>query len=187
MSAVDDAMSGVAMQLCDAVTAILNGDGQVRLLGVKRGVYSSTLTNDEEVVNTHFIREARWQADCGARQHGGSQSIWFPNGDDVPLKYDATKYKLFIKCCNPTPKKVKTIPIQWIDSHNDDLEIDSGTKPVCQEPVSLSLPIIKPVGDSGKDPPLKPVENPTQQAKKKEQDSTSNISTSLTQEVPEKK
>eukprot|EP00957_Ditylum_brightwellii_P153231 11662834-Ditylum_brightwellii.AAC.1 len=49
MSAVDDTMSGVAMQLCDAVTAILNGNGQVCLLGVKRGVYSPTLTNDEAV------------------------------------------------------------------------------------------------------------------------------------------
>eukprot|EP00957_Ditylum_brightwellii_P103500 7886181-Ditylum_brightwellii.AAC.1 len=28
MSAVNNTMSGVAMQLCDAVTAILNGDGQ---------------------------------------------------------------------------------------------------------------------------------------------------------------
>eukprot|EP00957_Ditylum_brightwellii_P100837 7685370-Ditylum_brightwellii.AAC.1 len=123
-------MSRVAMQLCDAVTAILNRDGQVRLLGVKRGVYSPTLTNDEAVVNTHLIRETGWQADCVARQHDGSQSIWFPNGDDVPLDYDAMKYKLFIKCCNPTPKEVKTIPIQWIDCHIDDLETDSGTKPV---------------------------------------------------------
>eukprot|EP00957_Ditylum_brightwellii_P154188 11733503-Ditylum_brightwellii.AAC.1 len=98
-------MSRVAMQLCDAVTAILNGDGKVCLLGVKRGVYSLTLTNDEAVVNTHFIREAGWQVVCVARRHGGSQSIWFPNGDDVLLEHDATKYKLFIKCCNPTAKE----------------------------------------------------------------------------------
>eukprot|EP00957_Ditylum_brightwellii_P145221 11060999-Ditylum_brightwellii.AAC.1 len=63
MSAVDDTMSGVVMQLCDAVTAILNGDGQVCILGVKKGVYSPTLTDDEAVVNTHLIREAGWQAD----------------------------------------------------------------------------------------------------------------------------
>eukprot|EP00957_Ditylum_brightwellii_P111453 8500840-Ditylum_brightwellii.AAC.1 len=75
-------------------------------------------------------REAGWQADCVARQHGRSQSICFPNGDDVPLEYDTTKYKLFIKCCNPTAKKVKTFPTQWIDCHINDLEIDSGTKPV---------------------------------------------------------
>eukprot|EP00957_Ditylum_brightwellii_P152726 11625153-Ditylum_brightwellii.AAC.1 len=70
------------MQLCDAVTAISNGNGQTHLLGVKRGVYSPTLTDNEAVVNTHFIKEAGWQADCVAKHHGGSQSIWFPNGDD---------------------------------------------------------------------------------------------------------
>eukprot|EP00957_Ditylum_brightwellii_P050920 3862430-Ditylum_brightwellii.AAC.1 len=104
MSAVDDTMSVVAIQLCDAVTVIFNGDGQVCLLGLKRGVYLLTLTDDEAVVNTHFIRETGWQADCVARRHGGSQRIWFPNGDDVLLEYDATKYKLFMKCrYNPYP------------------------------------------------------------------------------------
>eukprot|EP00957_Ditylum_brightwellii_P071788 5456853-Ditylum_brightwellii.AAC.1 len=67
------------------------------------------------------------------------------------------------------------------------MEIDSGTKPVQREPVSLLSPNINPMGDTGKDPPLEPEENPNQQAKKKEHESTSNISTSLTQEVPEKK
>eukprot|EP00957_Ditylum_brightwellii_P004774 363868-Ditylum_brightwellii.AAC.1 len=59
-----------------------------------------------------------------------SQSIWFPNGDDIPFEYNATKYKLFLKCCHPMPMEVKTIPIQWIVCHINDLEIDSGTKPV---------------------------------------------------------
>eukprot|EP00957_Ditylum_brightwellii_P128876 9830956-Ditylum_brightwellii.AAC.1 len=58
MSVVDDTMSGVAMQLCDAVTAILNGNGQVHLLGVRRVIYSPTLTDDEALINTRFIREA---------------------------------------------------------------------------------------------------------------------------------
>eukprot|EP00957_Ditylum_brightwellii_P009377 709099-Ditylum_brightwellii.AAC.1 len=86
MSAVDNTMSGVAMQL-----------------SVKREVYSLTLTDDEAVINTYFIQEAGWQVDCVAKCHGRSQSIWFPNGDDVPLEYSATKCKLFAKCCHPTP------------------------------------------------------------------------------------
>eukprot|EP00957_Ditylum_brightwellii_P010427 788890-Ditylum_brightwellii.AAC.1 len=71
----------------------------------EKRVYSPTLTSDEAVINTHFISEAGWQADCVAKHHGGSQNIWFPNGDDVPLEYDAAKYKIFLKCCYPTPKE----------------------------------------------------------------------------------
>eukprot|EP00957_Ditylum_brightwellii_P109123 8324802-Ditylum_brightwellii.AAC.4 len=67
MSAVDNTMSSVAMQLCDAVIAILDENGQ---------------------------------------------SIWFPNGDNVLLEYDATKYKLFAKCHLQIPMEVKIIPIQ---------------------------------------------------------------------------
>eukprot|EP00957_Ditylum_brightwellii_P010682 808652-Ditylum_brightwellii.AAC.1 len=130
MSAVDDTMSGLSMQFCDAVTAILNGNGQAQLLGVKRGVYAPILTDDEAVINTHFIQEAGGQVDCVAKCHGGSQSIWFPNGDNVLLEYNATKYKLFVKCCHPTPMEMKTIHIQRIDCHINDLEIDSGAKPI---------------------------------------------------------
>eukprot|EP00957_Ditylum_brightwellii_P071044 5398980-Ditylum_brightwellii.AAC.1 len=83
--------------------------------------------------------------------------------------------------------EVKTIPIQWIVCHIDDLEIDSGTKPVQQEPVLLSSTVINPAENTEEDPELEPVDHPIQQPKKKEQGSTSNISTSLTQEVPGKK
>eukprot|EP00957_Ditylum_brightwellii_P124612 9497347-Ditylum_brightwellii.AAC.1 len=49
--------------------------------------------DNEAVVNTHFSYEAGWQVDEMANHHRGSQSIWFPNGDELPLEYDATKYK----------------------------------------------------------------------------------------------
>eukprot|EP00957_Ditylum_brightwellii_P107210 8180386-Ditylum_brightwellii.AAC.1 len=62
-------MKAVSMNLCDGVTAILNDDGQIRLFGPRKGVYSPTLTDDEAVVNDHFIREAGWQLDCIAKRH----------------------------------------------------------------------------------------------------------------------
>eukprot|EP00957_Ditylum_brightwellii_P185451 14120892-Ditylum_brightwellii.AAC.1 len=135
-------MSGVAMQFCDAVKAILNGNGQ---------------------------------------------SIWFPNGDGIPLEYDATKYKLFAKCCLPTPIEVKTTPIQWIDCHIDNLEIDSGTKPVQKEQSSLLSPVVNSVKSTEKDPSLDPVDHPNQEPKERGQVSRYNISTSRTQQVSQQK
>eukprot|EP00957_Ditylum_brightwellii_P145248 11062922-Ditylum_brightwellii.AAC.1 len=57
MLAVDRNMKVVSMNLCDGVTAVLNDNGQIRLFGVRKGVYSPTLMDDEAVVNDHFIRE----------------------------------------------------------------------------------------------------------------------------------
>eukprot|EP00957_Ditylum_brightwellii_P038886 2938603-Ditylum_brightwellii.AAC.2 len=85
MMAIDDTMNNVPMKCCDAVTAIHNGSGQTQLIGVQRGVYSPNLMDDEAVVNHHMMREVGWQVDCMAKQHGSLQSIWFPNGDDIPL------------------------------------------------------------------------------------------------------
>eukprot|EP00957_Ditylum_brightwellii_P065193 4944657-Ditylum_brightwellii.AAC.1 len=82
--------------------------------------------------------------------------------DDVLLEYNATKYKLFLKCCHPISMEVKTIPIQWIVCHIDGLEIDSGTKPVWQEPNSLSSTVINPVEITEEDPALEPVDHPIQ-------------------------
>eukprot|EP00957_Ditylum_brightwellii_P141863 10808175-Ditylum_brightwellii.AAC.1 len=134
-----------------------------------------------------FNSKAGWQMDCVAKCHGRSQNIWFPNGDDVLLGYNATKYKLFIKCCHQTPMEVMTIPIQWIDHHIDDLEIDSGTKPIQKEQAFLLSPIVNPAENTEEDPALKPVDHPTQGPKEKEQGSRSNISTSMTQEVTQQK
>eukprot|EP00957_Ditylum_brightwellii_P135552 10335725-Ditylum_brightwellii.AAC.1 len=45
---------------------------------------------DNEAVDNHnMMHEAGWQVDCVAKWHGGSQSIWFSNGDDISLEYDA--------------------------------------------------------------------------------------------------
>eukprot|EP00957_Ditylum_brightwellii_P083127 6320266-Ditylum_brightwellii.AAC.1 len=68
-----------------------------------------------------MIWEAGWQVDCMAKRHGGLQSFWFPNRDEIPLEYDANKYKLYIKCKCPTARELKTIPIQWVDCHIEDL------------------------------------------------------------------
>eukprot|EP00957_Ditylum_brightwellii_P080833 6148706-Ditylum_brightwellii.AAC.1 len=61
MSAVDDSMRGISMKCFNAVTLVQNGTGQICLLGIKRGVYSQSLMDNEAVVNTHFICEAGWQ------------------------------------------------------------------------------------------------------------------------------
>eukprot|EP00957_Ditylum_brightwellii_P155498 11836368-Ditylum_brightwellii.AAC.1 len=99
MSAVDGNMKAVSMNLCDGVTAVLNGNGQIRIFGVRKGMYSPTLMDDKAVVNNHFICKAGWQLDCVAKRHRGSQQVQFPNGDTIPLEYDATKYKLYVECC----------------------------------------------------------------------------------------
>eukprot|EP00957_Ditylum_brightwellii_P194389 14804248-Ditylum_brightwellii.AAC.1 len=82
------------------------------------------------VVNDHFIFGEGWQLDCVAKRHGGSQQMCFPNGDTIPLEYDTTKYKLYVKCCTPTQKELRTVPIHWIDCHVEDLNIINGKKPV---------------------------------------------------------
>eukprot|EP00957_Ditylum_brightwellii_P033126 2511094-Ditylum_brightwellii.AAC.1 len=112
MSAVDDSMRGVSMKCCNAVTAVQNGTGPMHLLRIKRGVYLSSLIDSEVVVNTHFISEAGWHVDEVTNYHGGSQSVWFPNGDELPLEYDAIKYKMFLQSWKPSPLEIKTIPIQ---------------------------------------------------------------------------
>eukprot|EP00957_Ditylum_brightwellii_P023878 1800676-Ditylum_brightwellii.AAC.1 len=111
-------------------------------MGVKKGVYSPTLTCKKAVVSNHFIREAGWKLDYVARWHGGLQSFWFPNGACIPLEYNTTWYKLYIRCCKPTPYKLRAIMIQWINCHIEDLDIDSGTKPIQQETMSLVDPVI---------------------------------------------
>eukprot|EP00957_Ditylum_brightwellii_P013778 1038389-Ditylum_brightwellii.AAC.1 len=100
---------------------------------MRRGAYLLSLADDVAVVNNHLIREAEWKVDCMAKQHGGAQSIWFSNGDNVPLEYDATKYKLYVKCHCPTPKEISTIPVHCIDYHIDDLAVNSGMKLVRKE------------------------------------------------------
>eukprot|EP00957_Ditylum_brightwellii_P111772 8525623-Ditylum_brightwellii.AAC.1 len=44
------------------------------------------------------------------------------------------KYELYYRCCNLLiPKELSTIPVQWINCHINDLEIDSDRKPVRKE------------------------------------------------------
>eukprot|EP00957_Ditylum_brightwellii_P177685 13534883-Ditylum_brightwellii.AAC.1 len=95
MSAVVGSMQGVSMNCSDDVTAIQNSSGQICLFGIMRGVHLPSLTDDEAVVNAHFICEEGWQVDEVAKCHRGSQSVWFPNGDELPLEYDASKYHFF--------------------------------------------------------------------------------------------
>eukprot|EP00957_Ditylum_brightwellii_P203760 15336078-Ditylum_brightwellii.AAC.3 len=70
--------------------------------------------------------------------------MWLPTRDDVPLEYNANKYKLFMLCCQPTPIEINALPIHWVDCHIEDLEIDSGQKPVRCKPVSTQMQIIDP-------------------------------------------
>eukprot|EP00957_Ditylum_brightwellii_P030331 2297061-Ditylum_brightwellii.AAC.1 len=93
MSAVDSNMSSVTMKMCDMVTAVQSADGQNRLMGIQRGAYSPTLMDDEAVMNHHLVCEAGWKLNCVAMMHGGSQCLWFPDGNKVPLEYETNKYK----------------------------------------------------------------------------------------------
>eukprot|EP00957_Ditylum_brightwellii_P166791 12695522-Ditylum_brightwellii.AAC.1 len=67
------------MKLFDGVTAVLKDDEQVRLFGIKKGMYSSTLADNKAVANNHFVCEAGWQLDYVAKRH-----LWLPNGDTAP-------------------------------------------------------------------------------------------------------
>eukprot|EP00957_Ditylum_brightwellii_P159949 12175128-Ditylum_brightwellii.AAC.1 len=69
MTPIDNTMNNVPRKCCDAVTAVQNGAGQTRLLGVKKGVYSSNLIDSEVVVNHHMVHEEGWQIDCAAKWH----------------------------------------------------------------------------------------------------------------------
>eukprot|EP00957_Ditylum_brightwellii_P021474 1619873-Ditylum_brightwellii.AAC.1 len=57
MSDVDNSMNCISMHCCNAITVVLNGNGQAQLIGVRRGVYLPSLTDDVTVVNSHLIRE----------------------------------------------------------------------------------------------------------------------------------
>eukprot|EP00957_Ditylum_brightwellii_P045584 3456793-Ditylum_brightwellii.AAC.1 len=83
--------------------------------------------------------EAGWQVDCMAKPHGGLQSIWFPNGDNIPLEYDANIYKLYVDCRCSSTKELKTIPFQWIECHVKNLEIDKGMKACMLSTSSTSI------------------------------------------------
>eukprot|EP00957_Ditylum_brightwellii_P184601 14059178-Ditylum_brightwellii.AAC.1 len=83
MSAIDSNMSSVAMKTCDVITAVQSGDGQTWFMGIRRGAYSPTLTDDKAIVNNHLVCEAGWKLDCVAKQHGGSQCLWFPDGNKI--------------------------------------------------------------------------------------------------------
>eukprot|EP00957_Ditylum_brightwellii_P199676 15221955-Ditylum_brightwellii.AAC.1 len=71
MSAVDGEMKIVSIP----VMAVLNGDGQVHLFGIKHSMYSATLTHNEAVVNGHLIYQASWGVDCISKIHGGLQCV----------------------------------------------------------------------------------------------------------------
>eukprot|EP00957_Ditylum_brightwellii_P167702 12766902-Ditylum_brightwellii.AAC.1 len=60
IAAVDGIMKAVSMNLCDNVTAELNSNEQVRLFGMRKGVYSPMLMDDKAVINNHFICEVGW-------------------------------------------------------------------------------------------------------------------------------
>lgn len=142
MAAVDADMNSVPMQLCDAVTAIIDDDGQLNLFGVRRCGFSPTLTDDEAVINNHFLREAGWKADCVAIRHGGSQSIFPKAGKVWPLQYDANKYKMYLKCRCPTAAELSSLHIHWVDCHIEDLAIETGHRPVRRQPLTKLGPMI---------------------------------------------
>eukprot|EP00957_Ditylum_brightwellii_P127543 9726476-Ditylum_brightwellii.AAC.1 len=98
--------------------------------------------DDEAVVNNHLVCEAGWKFDCVAKKHGGSQCLWLPDGTKVPLEYDANKYKLFVMCRHLTAHELRTIPINCVDCHIEDLAIDNGTKLVRRKNCTLETPII---------------------------------------------
>eukprot|EP00957_Ditylum_brightwellii_P061515 4668393-Ditylum_brightwellii.AAC.1 len=58
MTDVENSINGISMQCCNAVTAMLNGDGQVQLIRVKKWAYLPSLTDDETVMDSHLVREA---------------------------------------------------------------------------------------------------------------------------------
>ena len=132
------------MKLCDAVTAVQTQEGKTLLLGVKPSGYSTSLTYDEAIINMHLMREAGWTVDCVAARHGGKQQIILPTNEKVPTKYDATCYKMFVSCRYPTLEEIKTLSINWIDCHVDDLEIEKGTKPARRDKIERlnSQPIV---------------------------------------------
>eukprot|EP00957_Ditylum_brightwellii_P151799 11559367-Ditylum_brightwellii.AAC.1 len=118
ISAIDSAMSDVSMQCCDPVTAVMTGNGQVQLLGVWKGCYSPTLTDNEAVVDNHLIKEASWNC------------LWLPSGEEVPLEYNTKYYKMYICCCKPTILELQALPVYWVECHIEDLAIDSGHKSI---------------------------------------------------------
>ena len=123
MAAVDTDMNSVPMKLCDSVTAVLNDDGQVTLFGVRRCGYSPTLTENEAVINNHFLCEAGWKVDCVSKGHGGLQSLSPLKGETWPMEYDANKYKLLLKCRAPTSTELNHLTTHWVTCHVDDLAI----------------------------------------------------------------
>eukprot|EP00957_Ditylum_brightwellii_P128815 9826100-Ditylum_brightwellii.AAC.1 len=89
---------------------------------------------------------AGWKLDYVTKWNGRSLRLWFPDGNKVPLEYDATKYKLFVMCRHPTAYELSTIPIHWVDFHIEYLEMDDGTKLVRKENWMLEASIINPSG-----------------------------------------
>ena len=154
LSAVDEQMPAVKVGLCDAVTAVKDEKGQVQLLGVKKCGYSPSLNDNEAVINSHFIREAGWQVDCTSERHGGGQCMNLPSGVKVMMNYDATTYKMFLACRSPSETELKTLSIQWIECHIEDLEIDDGSKPIRRRPVQNQTKLIDPSKEPAVNPEL---------------------------------
>eukprot|EP00557_Chaetoceros_sp_GSL56_P014026 CAMPEP_0176478512 /NCGR_PEP_ID=MMETSP0200_2-20121128/1227_1 /TAXON_ID=947934 /ORGANISM="Chaetoceros sp., Strain GSL56" /LENGTH=1865 /DNA_ID=CAMNT_0017874457 /DNA_START=317 /DNA_END=5915 /DNA_ORIENTATION=+ len=150
MAAVDADMNSVPMQLCDAVTALLDDEGHINLFGVRRCGFSPTLTDGEAVINNHFLREAGWKADCVAERHGGTQSIFPADGKVWPLQYDANKYKMYLKCRCPTAIELSQIKIKWVDCHMEDLAIEKGIRPIRRQPITNKGPTV--IVPGGADP-----------------------------------
>ena len=130
MSAVDQHMGDVRMNLCDAVTAVADESGNTQLIGVRRCGYSPTLNDDEAVLNMDLMREAGMKVNGCAKRHGGKQQVILSHGTPIALKYDATAYKMYMQCRAPTQDELRTIPVKWIDCHIEDLLIDDRKKPI---------------------------------------------------------
>ena len=106
-------MSTIEMKLCDAVTAVQTQEGKTLLLGLKRSGYSTSLTDDEAIINMYLMRDAGWTVDCVAARHGGTQQSILPTNEKGPTKYDANCYKMFVSCRYPTLEEIKTLSINF--------------------------------------------------------------------------
>ena len=65
-------MLTIKTSLCNAVTAVTSKDGYLKLIRVRKYGYSSSLNDNEAVINSHFLREAGWTMNYVSKRHRGS-------------------------------------------------------------------------------------------------------------------
>lgn len=110
-----DGMGSVVMHKVDAVTAVLDSNGDVHLIGVGSATWDGRSSQHESLINSHHVRSSKCEVNDVAKIHGGSQDVRLKTSNgfiSLPLEFDGDTMKLHLR--EPTDEELATLGVVWL-------------------------------------------------------------------------